>query len=557
MTFSISKHKDKLLFVPLGGANEIGMNMNLYHYKGKWIIADLGIGFCDKDLPGVDVILPKIDFIEEYKDDILGMVLTHAHEDHIGGIPYLWQYLGCPLYATKFTAEVIRSKLSEFDQDCDAPLHEVSTGDVIDLDPFSVQLYHITHSIPEMNGLMIRTDAGNIFHSGDYCLDHNPGEGDATDEDKLKQLGDEGVLAFVGDSTNIFTEGTSGSEGDLGESIKDLVSSMKRGMTIVTTFASNIARLRSIAVAAQSQGKKVSLAGRALWRMYNAARASGYLENIDAFIPTNEISKYNRDEILVICTGCQGEILAATSKMAIGEHPDIKLQKGDSIIFSSKIIPGNEKRISSLLNSFSKMGVEVLTERDYFVHVSGHPARDEVKRMYELLRPQIAIPVHGEAYHLHEHCKFATEHCNVPASIEVTNGVVVNICKEGAGIIGEVDSGYLAIDGSDIIDEDSIIFRERRGMRDSGYITVFLIQNASGNLIRKPRIIASGIFDRSIEEDKNTMDSMSDEVRQIISSNKKKERKELTKSISRSLERMCYQIRGKRPKVFVYIETLS
>lgn len=555
--FDLTKHKDGFFFVPLGGANEIGMNFNLYHYKGKWLLVDLGIGFCDQDLPGVDVILPKLDFIEKYKDDIVGLVLTHAHEDHIGGIPYLLQYLNCPMYATKFTAEVVKAKLAEFAQECESELHEVSTGDIIDLEPFSVEMVHITHSIPEMHGLMIRTEKGNIFHSGDYCLDPRPIEGDVTDEEKLRKLGDEGVLAFVGDSTNIFTDGTSGSEGELGDSLCNLVTERTDGMAIITTFASNIARLKSIALAGQKSGRKISVAGRALWRMYNAARAAGYLNDVEPFLPTNEVKNYKRSEILLICTGCQGETLAATNKMADGRHPDLKIEKGDYIIFSSKIIPGNEKKISALLNKFSRMGIEVLTERDHFVHVSGHPARDEVRKMYELLRPHTAIPVHGETLHLHEHCRAAIEF-GISNAVEVKNGAVVDLGLAKPAVVGEVESGYLAVDGMDIIDEASPIFKERRAMRDHGQICVILLLSGSNRLIRRPRVIASGILDRNVEEDRQTMEAMCHEIKNIVSNKgKTKDKKSLTKSISRSLEKICFAARGKSPKVLVYLEMLN
>ncbi|WP_407659032.1 ribonuclease J [Lyticum sinuosum] len=553
---NLEQHYNDLLFIPLGGANEIGLNFNLYHYQGKWLIVDLGIGFSEQDLPGVDVILPKIDFIEEHKDNIIGMVLTHAHEDHLGGVQYLWHYLRCPVYTTKFTAEVLRAKLSEYEDGIDINIIEVPMKGKIELKPFSIEMINITHSIPEMNGLMIRTPKGNIFHTGDWKFDPQPIIGDITDENYIRKLGEEGILAVVCDSTNIFTEGSSKSEGELINSIGDIVSKIKNGIVIVSTFASNIARLHTIGIAAKRNNRKVFLAGRALWRVYNAARSSGYLLDLDLFLPSYEIKNYKRNEILVICTGCQGENLAAVSKIARNQHQDINLKKGDAIVFSSKIIPGNEKRISNLLNHFCKEGIETLTERDHFVHVSGHPAREEVRRMYDLLRPKISIPVHGEPTMIHEHCKFAIE-CGIEKAIEVSNGKVVNLSIEDPKVIAYVDSGYLAIDGNDIINDNSIIFKERQEIRDNGAVVIVLIINKSHRLIRRPKVISMGLFDRNDDSDNNIIDEIVEEIKNTISELKRIDVKILPKKINRNVQKICSMKRGKSPRVFVHIENIS
>ncbi len=496
MTIDLRNYKDDILFVPLGGTNEIGMNLSLYQYKGKWLIIDLGIGFADDCHPGVDVLVPDISFLAKHKKDLVGMVITHAHEDHLGAVQYLWQELECPVYTTPFAAAVLKAKLSEMGKKDQIPTIEISSNIRFKVGPFELEAIGLTHSVPEMHAIVLHTDIGPIFHTGDWKFDHDPVVGPNADEELLRRMGDEGVLALVGDSTNIFNPGVSGSEGDLQRSLQDLIAGMKKRMVVVTTFASNIARLYSIASAAQATGRKVALVGRSLWRMYEAAIATGYLKDLEPFISDKQIKKYRREEILVICTGCQGEPMAATSKLANGSHPSFSLHKNDIVIFASKIIPGNEKKIFSLFNRLVRQGIEVMTERDHFVHVSGHPSRDEVAKMYELLRPRIAIPVHGEPTHLHEHAKFARSFG--AQAIEPHNGAVIRISEEGAEKIGEVESGYLAVDGYFILSGDSHIFAERRRMKN-GAVVVTLITDESGNKLRNVSLATPGVLD--VKED--------------------------------------------------------
>ncbi len=548
---NIEKHYNDLLFVPLGGACEIGMNLNAYYYKGKWLIVDVGIGFSDRDLAGIDIILPQTNFIEHYKSDIIALFITHSHEDHMGGVPYLWERLECPIYTTKFTSCVLKAKLRECEVNYDIPIFEVEPNKVIQLDPFSIEMIGITHSVPEMNGLMIRTDKGNVFHTGDWKLDPDPIIGDATNEARLKELGDEGVLAMIGDSTNIFQNGRSGSEGKLKESLENLINECQNGLVVVTTFASNIARLYSIAKAAEANGRRVVLAGRALWRLYNAALDAGYLADLKPFLPSKGMKQLKREEALLICTGCQGEPLAATSRLSKGQHPDITLNKGDYIIFSSKIIPGNEKKIFALFNSFCKMGIEVMTERDHFVHVSGHPSRDEVADMYKLIRPKIAIPVHGEAMHLHEHCKFARS-LGIPFAIEVENGSLVSLSSDEPKEIERVESGYLAVDGQHIIEENSPIIRDRRDMRDNGLIVVILVLNKNDRLIRQPRILVPGVLD--VKKEGELLDLLIEEVRDNVAIIKKRDDRSITKAVSSLIKKILRRHRKKEPYVMVHIE---
>ncbi|MBS0235995.1 MAG: ribonuclease J [Proteobacteria bacterium] len=502
MTFNIKNYKDDLLFIPLGGADEIGMNLNLYHYKGKWLLIDLGIGFADQQYPGVDIIVPDIAFLAKHKQDIVGLVLTHAHEDHLGAVQYLWHELECPVYTTAFTAAVLKAKLNEMGKKDQVPITEIKSDTRLSIGPFDLQAVGITHSIPEMHAIAIRTDMGVVFHTGDWKFDHDPIIGAKTDEELLRSIGDEGVLAVVGDSTNIFSPGVSGSEGDLQGSLEDIIKDLKKRMVVVSTFASNIARLHSIAKAAQNAGRKVALAGRSLWRIYDAALSTGYLQDLDPFIREQQIKKYRRDEILVICTGCQGEPLAAASKLANNSHQHFALQRNDVMIFSSKIIPGNEKKIFALFNKLARKGVDIMTERDHFVHVSGHPSRDEVAKMYELLRPRISIPVHGEAAHLHEHAKFARTFG--AQAIEPYNGIVIRIGDEGAEKIGEVQSGYLAIDGYTILESNSPLIAARRRMMH-GALIITLIVNKQ-NVLVKPSLSTPGILDP--RADKELLDEL-------------------------------------------------
>jgi ribonuclease J len=490
-------YEDKFLFIPLGGSNEIGMNLNLYHLNGKWLIVDCGAGFADDDLPGIDMMVPDATFIRKYKKDIVGMVLTHAHEDHIGGIHFLWTQLECDIYATTFTANFLKNRMSEYSFASRMNIIQVEPGAKINLHPFDIEMIPLTHSAPEMQALMIRTDKGNIMHTGDWKFDPDPVVGPASDEATLKKCGDEGILALVCDSTNVFSPGTSGSEGDLKRSIADIVKKCPK-LVVVTTFASNLARLETLLRAAQLAGRKVIFAGRSLHRIYDAALDSGYLGDIDFVIDDKEFSNHKREDVLIIATGCQGEPLAATSKFALEAHPHIKLQKGDTVIFSSKIIPGNERKIFRLFNTFVKKGIETITERDHFVHVSGHPSIEELKRMYALTRPRVCIPVHGEASHLHEHCKLARE-SGIKSAVEVENGVVVELDQDNSKVIGSVHSGYLAVDGNYLIPAESRVLKTRRRIRDAGAVFCSITISSDGNLLKHPYVSCPGCID--IEDD--------------------------------------------------------
>lgn len=550
MVFDFRKYDDELLFVPLGGSNEIGMNLNLYRYKGKWIMIDLGIGFADNYLPGVDIVVPNIDAFLPFKKDLLGLVLTHAHEDHLGAVPYLWAELGCPIYATPFTANLLKVKMAEEGLKGKAKIIEVKAGEIYDMAPFTFEMVPITHSIPEMHAVALRTDQGVVMHTGDWKLDANPMLGPTTDEKTLEKYGDEGVLAMVCDSTNVFVEGESGSEGDVRTSLRDIIKECSNRV-IVTTFASNVARLESIIYGALDAGRAVALSGKSLWRVTAAAQEAGYLQNVPPFLSDEEAMELPKDKVVFICTGCQGESRAALSKIAVGEHPYIRLSPGDTVIFSSRTIPGNETKIGWIHNKLIKLGLEVINDYVGFTHVSGHPARMELERMYQLVRPKIAVPVHGEARHIHEHAKLA-KHLQVPEAIEPYNGAVIHLKEGDAKIIGVMESGYLALDGNSLIDTNSPVIRARRKIRDDGFCNVSLVINRHGELLGKPKFSAPGCLD-SIE-DKEIFAAMSEEIESIFERKGAKVKpQQLEENVRNVMRRMIRDELGKKPVLDVHL----
>ena len=555
--FNIKNHKNDLLFVPLGGSNEIGMNLNLYHYKGKWLMVDCGSGFADDYLPGVDMIIADITFIEKYKKDIVGLILTHAHEDHLGGVQYLWNSLKCPIYTTTFTANFLKIRLSEYDFAKNIKIHEVKPSSKINLAPFSLEMIPLTHSAPEMQAIMIRTELGNILHTGDWKFDNNPVLGKKSDEELLKSYGDEGVLALVCDSTNVFNKGSSGSEGDVRKSLVDIIAGCPQ-MVVVSTFASNLARLDTIIHAAQLASRKVVLTGRSLHRMMLAAEESGYFKDIAPLISERDISRFRRDELLVIATGCQGEPMAATAKLASNSHPSMKLAPKDTMIFSSKIIPGNEKKISRLFNIFVKNGVEVITERDHFVHVSGHPAIEELKKMYSLIRPNICIPVHGESVHIHEHVKLAKKN-GIKQALEVENGNVVLLEPNNAKIISKVESGYLAVDGNYLLSVESPIFKARRRMRESGIVIASVVMNKKGLLATNPILSMPGLLDPN--EDIKLINLIKNNIVELIKIQNKQAKKvlpdeQVIEAIKGTIRKTLKQEINKSPMIIVNVERI-
>ena len=478
----------ELLFLALGGAGEIGMNLNLYAYGDQWLMLDLGITFGDEQAPGVDVIMPDPAFIVERRDKLLGVVLTHAHEDHLGAVAHLWPQLRCPIYATPFAASVLRRKLN--DAGLEAEITEVPLGGSFELGPFKLELITMTHSIPEPNAVAIRTPAGTILHTGDWKIDPEPLLGEVTDEAALRKLGDDGVLAMVCDSTNVFVPGEAGSEADVRKALTELIGRCRQRVA-VTCFASNLARVESVAHAADANGRHPVLVGRALNRMVEAARENGYLATMPRTIDEKEAAWLPREKVLMICTGSQGENGAAMYRLANDEHPTLHLEKGDTVVFSSRIIPGNEKSIGRLHNRLVQMGVEVLTEKDAFVHVSGHPARDELARLYQWVRPKVAIPVHGELRHLDEHARLARE-VQVPEAIVAPNGTMVRLAPGPTQVVDHVPTGRLGLDGTRLISLEGTALRPRKQMIFNGAATVMLVVDAGGTLLAEPRLTVHG-----------------------------------------------------------------
>src|SRR5579871_5429820 len=462
---------DELVFLPLGGSNEIGMNFNCYGYgpahDRKWIVVDVGVTFGDDTTPGVEIIMPDPAFIEEYADDILGVILTHAHEDHIGAMGWLWPRLKAPIYATPFTAFLLREKLRERGVMEQAKITEVP----------------LTHSIPEPNGLAIRTPLGVVLHTGDWKIDPDPLLGGVTDEAAIRRLGDEGVLAMVCDSTNVFVEGTAGSEASVRETLNHLIGSL-RGKVAVACFASNVARMDSAIRAGQANGRRACLVGRSMLRMAAAAQSVGLLKGLEPFLSDAEAGRFADDDILYLCTGSQGEPRAALSRIADGTHPHVRLGPGDHCIFSSRIIPGNEVPIRNLQNKLADRGIRLYTERDHpGVHVSGHPCRDDLAEMYRWARPKIAVPTHGERRHLLEHVAFAHD-LQVPQTIAPRNGDMVRLAPGRAEVIDEVPSGRLYVDGGVLTVENGEALRERRHASHSGVLTVAVVLDQEGHRLR-------------------------------------------------------------------------
>jgi len=488
---------EELLFCALGGSGEIGMNVNLYGCRGQWIMVDLGLTFAGPDHPGIDLILPDLEFIENQQERLAGIVLTHGHEDHIGALPYFAEELRAPLFATPFTAGLIAGKLEEEGLTGAVKLNIVERGGSIQLGPFRVSFVALSHSIPEGNGVLIETPFGNVFHTGDWKIDETPVIGEAPSTETLTRIGDEGVLALVCDSTNVFQETPSGSEESVHAGLLAQVLEAK-GRVVVTTFASNAARLQTIGRVAREAGRQVCIAGRSLDRILRVSQATGYLLDFPPPVSFDEAMRLPKREVLIIATGGQGEPRAALGRIAAGTH-ELKLGEGDRVIFSSRIIPGNEVAIGRIMNQLSDLGVKIVTERQAHVHVSGHPGRPELIQMYDWVRPQIVVPVHGEARHLAEHARLSLSH-GVPQAIVQRNGDMIRLAPDGPKKIDEVRVGQLVLDGDVILPADGATVTERRRMGYGGLITVSLPLGADGRLAGTPFVRPFGV---PVEEDRD------------------------------------------------------
>ncbi|MFC7379395.1 ribonuclease J [Brevundimonas sp. GCM10030266] len=544
---------DEFVFLPLGGSGEIGMNLNLYGYgperDRQWLIVDVGVTFGDLSTPGVDVIVPDPAFLEGEK--IRGIVLTHAHEDHIGALGWLWTRMKAPVYATPFTAYLIREKLREAGILDQVELIEVPLGGTIDLGPFQVTMITMTHSIAEPNGLAIKTPLGTVLHTGDWKIDDDPVVGGVTDADAISRLGDEGVLAMVCDSTNVFVEGSAGSEGGVREALSELISGLK-GRIAVGCFASNVARMDSVIRAAEAAGRRVLLAGRSMHRITAAAKHVGMLNDIKPFLSEQEARVWPADEILYLCTGSQGEVRAALSRVAEGTHPYVKLSNGDHCIFSSRVIPGNELSVGRLQDKLADRGVRLYTEKDHRgIHVSGHPCRDELKQMYEWARPKIAVPTHGMRRHLAEHANLAKD-MGVPEAVTPRNGDMVRLAPGPAAIIDEVPSGRLYVDGGRLVTEQGEALHERRHASTNGILIVGFAMDRRGKIVSDIDVRGIGLPGDEEAPLGDALDDLAERVEQTVMKLKGEALEDdqvIEQAISRVLKKASQQIWDRRPIV--------
>ncbi len=536
---------DELIFLPLGGSGEIGMNVNLYGCRGKWIMVDLGMTFADPSLPGVELVLPDLAFIEERRRDLLGVVLTHGHEDHIGAVPYLAADLGVPLYATPFTAGLIRHKLDdEGIAGSELEVNTVPLGGSLELGPFRLTYVALAHSIPEGNALLIETPHGRIFHTGDWKLDDRPQIGVPSTAEELTALGDAGVLAMVCDSTNVFNPEASGSEQAVREGL-DRVITGRRGRVLVTTFASNAARLQTLGQVAADTGRRLVIAGRSLERILRVAQAAGYLRNFPEPLSFEAAARANPDELLIIATGAQGEPRAALSRIAQGDHP-LRLEPGDLVIYSSKQIPGNELAIGAVQNQLAALGVEIITDRQAHVHVSGHPGRPELEAMYRWIRPRISVPVHGERRHMEEHARLARQ-WGVPEAVVPVNGTAIRLAPGPAAIVEHAPVGRLVLDGDVILPADGATMQARRRIMRDGYVGVSLALDARGRLRAGPAVSVQGV---PVEEDRDVFIGEA-AAAAARAAGQGGEEARLAEAIRQAVRRVARDWTGKRPVVDV------
>lgn len=540
----ISPSPHELLFLPIGGSDEIGMNLNLLGHNDKWLMIDCGVTFFDRY--GIEIITPDPTFLKEHKSKIIGLVVTHAHEDHIGAIPYIWPYFKAPIYGTEYTIEIIREKLKYTDFGNEVELHTIPLSGKVKISHFDVEFITLTHSCPEPNALAITTPLGTIVHTGDWKIDPHPFVGEETDDAKLKKIGDKGVLALICDSTNVFCEGTTGSEKEAREGLFEVIGSHSKKRITIGCFASNIARVESIALAAKKFKRKVCLLGRSLLKMVSAAKKVNYLQDIDPFISIDEALTMNPSRVLFISTGSQGEYKAALSRIAFGQHR-VKMNENDVVIFSSRVIPGNEKNIATIQNKFVRQGVTIVTAKGEDIHVSGHPSRDELKTMYEWLRPEILIPVHGEARHLYEHSRFGKE-CGIKKTVTPHNGSLINIAPGEPKIISSIDVQRWMYNGLSMIPSNSNVLKERQALSQDGAVIVsFSFQK---KLQGTPKIILIGVVDNEEVITHVTNKSIRFIKSQAIENTNLDTLKE---DIKINLKQIVFELTGKKPRVYCIV----
>jgi len=542
--------KEELIFCPLGGSGEIGMNMNLFAYgkpeNQKWIIVDIGVTFADDSIPGIDLIHPDPGFIIDKKEDLLGIILTHAHEDHIGAIAHIWPKLKCKIYATPFTSVLISEKFKEKKIDITGYLKIVELNSTINLDPFKIEFVTLTHSILEPNGLKIETPVGNILHTGDWKCDPDPLIGENINTKRLKEIGKEGVITMICDSTNVFSAGRAGSELDVRKNMLKVLERLNKRV-IITSFASNVARMESAFYCAEKVGRQISLVGRSMHRIYKAAKQCGYLNNVIEPLDARDAKNISRDKIVYLCTGSQGEPMGAMTRISNYTHPDVFIEKGDAVIFSSKIIPGNEKKLYKLHNQLVKEGIEVVSEENEYIHVSGHPNREDLRDMYNWIKPKSVIPVHGEHRHMLEHINFAKE-MQVPYPVKVENGDIVRLYPgKKPEVYDKAPNGRIYVDGSISVEEDSQSIKERKNVSTNGFIEATILITPKGKIHNRPLLTFRGL---PIYEKEEFQNGLEDEIEKTIKSfslNNKKQESNLIDALKSTCRKFTKQKTGKRP----------
>ncbi len=553
----MARGADELVFVPLGGVGEIGMNASLYGFgpkdKRRWLLVDCGVSFAGDDLPGVDLIIPDIRFLEERRKDLEAIIITHAHEDHIGALIELWPKLRVPVYATQFAVDLLNVRRMQEPGAAKVPMTVVDRGTRLNLGPFDVEFIAMAHSIPESTALAIRTPAGTVLHSGDWKIDPTPGVGWATDEKRLAEIGDEGVLALVCDSTNVIRDGVSPSEADVAATLKDLVASAP-GRVAVTTFASNVARMRAVCEAALANGREVVAIGRAMDRVLQVATELGYMDGLPPVRGSDAYGYLPRNKVVALLTGSQGEPRAALARVAEDQHPDVALAPGDRVILSSRTIPGNEKAIGRIINNLIRQGVEVITDRTQLVHVSGHPRRGELTRMYGWIRPQVALPVHGEALHLHEHALLARS-LGVPHVLEGGDGDMILFGPGRPGVVDQIHFGRVFKDGNLFVNASDSTVGERRRLSFAGLVSIAVVLDGKGEIIGDPAFEITGLPQTS-RDGKPFEDIVEDAVINVLEGLSRQRRRDtdlVENAIDRAVRSAVNEAWGKKPTCHVHV----
>lgn len=551
---TLDLNPDELIFIPLSGAEQFGANLNVYAYQGQMLAIDMGIGFADEYYPGVDILLPNPKYLEEHKRKIAGLIITHAHEDHIGGVAHLWPRLKCPIYCTEFTSLILQKKLAENPECKGARVRVIKQNDTVEIGPFKTTFLPVTHSVPESSSLKIETPLGTVLHSGDWNLDPRPVIGKPINPETFKTIGAQGVLAYVGDSTNAGVNGFSGSESDVAKGLAQVFKSCKERI-VVTMFASNIGRVKSICKAAAENDRHVAVIGRSLHRMIGAAKECGFLDDIEDMIDENDINLIPRDKLVIIATGSQGEARAQIARIARGDQRNLKLQEGDTVIFSARPIPGNEKEINFVQNRLAGAGVNVINPRDtdHVIHVSGHPARDEIKQMYDWLKPQIVVPVHGEKVMIEDQAELARS-CQIGQVVAPNNGSVIRLAPGKAEILDHVETGLLAVEPGRIIDSKHVAISERRKLQFTGTAHASAVIDGKGNLIARPQMSLEGLVDENDADEQEFVEDLIDDLEDAIAGLKRSKLSdvEMAEKLRISVRRNIAEVLKIKAKVSVH-----